>query len=48
MSSQGYDVLNNTTFDTTVLNTIDFTIQWGTAKLEDQIKSTIFNFNKIF
>ena len=48
ISTQAYDVLNNTTFDTTILNTLDITAQWGTAKIQDQIYSTIFNLNKVF
>ncbi len=43
-----FDVLNNTTFDTTIQNTLDITATWGQAKVQDSIHSTVFNLNKIF
>lgn len=46
--SQAFDVLNNTTFDTTIQNTLDITATWGQAKTQDSIYSTVCNFNKIF
>lgn len=46
--SHAYDVLNNTTFDTTIQNTLDITATWGQAKTQDSIYSTVCNLNKIF
>lgn len=46
--SQAFDVLNNTTFDTTIQNTLDITATWGQAKTQDSIYSTVCNLNKIF
>lgn len=44
----GFDVTNNTTFNTTIQNTLDITAQWGQTKVQDSINSTFFNLNKIF
>ena len=46
--SQAFDVLNNTTFNTTILNTLDITAQWGQVSAIDSIYSTVLNLNKIF
>lgn len=46
--SQAFDVLNNTTFNTTILNTLDITAQWGQLSASDSIYSTVLNLNKIF
>jgi hypothetical protein len=40
--------INNTTFDTTVGNTLDITVEWGTASLGNSISTEIFVLNKIF
>ena len=40
--------LNNTTFDTTILNTLDITAQWNTNKAGNNIYSDIFVLNKIY
>ena len=39
---------NNTTFDTTVLNTLNITAQWGTANSGDSIYSDICTLNKTY
>ena len=40
--------LNNTTFDTTILNTLDITAQWNTNNAGNNIYSGIFVLNKIY
>jgi hypothetical protein len=40
--------LNNTTFDTTILNTLDITAQWNTNNATNSIYSNIFVLNKIY
>ena len=40
--------LNNTTFDTTILNTLDITAQWNTNNAGNNIYSAIFVLNKIY
>jgi hypothetical protein len=40
--------LNNTTFDTTVINTLDVKVQWGTASVNNSIGTEIFVLNKIY
>jgi hypothetical protein len=49
-SVQGFsfNTVNNTTFDTTVSNTLDITIQWGSTNAGNSIYSDIFVLNKIF
>mgnify|MGYP003603854125 CR=1 FL=1 len=44
----GFSVLNNTTFDTTVNNTLSITAQWNTADPGDSIYSDIFTLNKTY
>ena len=44
----GFNVVNNTTFDTTVSNTLDVTAQWGSASTGNNIYSDIFVLNKIY
>lgn len=39
---------NNTTFDTTILNTLDITAEWNTNNSGNSIYSQIFVLNKIF
>ena len=39
---------NNTTFDTTVLNTLNITAQWGTANSGDSIYTNICTLNKTY
>jgi len=44
----GFNLLNNTTFDTTILNTLDITAQWQTANVGNSIYSDLFVLNKIY
>ena len=43
-----FNVVNDTTFDTTINNTLDVTVQWGSANDGNSIYSDIFILNKIF
>ena len=43
-----FNVVNNTTFDTTISNTLDVTIQWGAASAANTIYSDIFILNKTY
>jgi hypothetical protein len=43
-----FNTVNNTTFDTTVSNTLQITIQWGAANVANSIYSDIFVLNKIY
>jgi len=43
-----FNVVNNTTFDTTIANTLDVTAQWGAASASNSIYSDIFVLNKIY
>jgi hypothetical protein len=49
-SLQGFafNVVNNTTFDTTINNTLDITVQWGSNNAGNSIYSDIFVLNKTF
>ena len=40
--------LNNTTFDTTILNTLNITAQWNTNNAGNSIYSDIFILNKVY
>lgn len=44
----GFNVVNNTTFDTTVSNTLDITVEWGSASTGNNIYSDIFILNKTY
>lgn len=44
----GFNVVNNTTFDTTISNILDVTAQWGTASTGNNIYSDIFILNKTY
>jgi len=44
----GFNVVNNTTFNTTVSNTLDVTAQWGSANAGNNIYSDIFVLNKTY
>ena len=44
----GFNSVNNTTFDTTISNTLNVTAQWGTASTGNNIYSDIFVLNKIY
>ncbi len=43
-----FNNINNTTFDTTVSNTLDVTVQWGSTNASNSIYSDIFILNKIY
>lgn len=47
---EGYNstIINTTTFDTTSTNTLDVTIQWGTADALNSIYSEYFTLNKVY
>jgi hypothetical protein len=49
-SVQGFafNVVNNTTFDTTVSNILNVTVQWGSANAGNSIYSDIFILNKTY
>lgn len=40
--------INNTTFDTTIANTLNITAQWGNASLQNSIYTDILNLYKIY
>ena len=44
----GFNTVNTTTFDTTISNTLDITVQWGTASTGNNIYSDIFILNKTY
>ena len=44
----GFNTVNNTTFDTTVSNTLDITVQWGSTAAGNDIYSDVFILNKTF
>lgn len=44
----GFNTLNNTTFDTTILNTLDITAQWQTSNEGNSINSDFFVLNKTY
>ena len=44
----GFNVVNSTTFDTTVSNILNVTAQWGAASTGNNIYSDIFILNKIY
>jgi hypothetical protein len=44
----GFNTVNNTTFDTTINNTLDVTVQWGSNNAGNSIYSDIFILNKTF
>jgi hypothetical protein len=43
-----FNTLNNTTFDTTISNTLGVTVEWGAANIANTIYSDIFVLNKIY
>jgi hypothetical protein len=47
---EGYPLseINNTTFDTTIINTLSVNVQWNTANVGNQIFSRNFTLTKIF
>ena len=44
----GFNVINNTTFNTTISNTLDVTVEWGAASTGNNIYSDIFILNKTY
>jgi hypothetical protein len=44
----GFNTVNTTTFDTTISNTLDITVEWGTASTGNNIYSDIFILNKTY
>jgi hypothetical protein len=44
----GFNVVNNTTFSTTINNTLDVTVQWGSNNAGNNIYSDIFILNKTY
>ena len=46
--SDGFFNLNNTTFDTTVSNTLNVTAQWNTGNPINQIQTEMFNLYRIY
>jgi len=49
-STQGFafNVVNNTTFDTTISNVLDVTVQWGSANVGNNIYSDVFVLSKTY
>jgi hypothetical protein len=43
-----FSIINNTTFDTTINNTLNITAEWGVANVANSIYSEIFVLNKIY
>jgi hypothetical protein len=43
-----FNNINNTTFNTTIANTLDITVQWGAANVANNIYSDIFILNKTY
>jgi hypothetical protein len=44
----GFNTINNTSFDTSILNVLDITAQWQTADVGNSIHSDFFVLNKIY
>jgi hypothetical protein len=44
----GFELNNNTTFDTTISNTLDITVEWGSNNANNSIKSQTLILNKIY
>jgi len=49
-ATQGFafNTINNTTFDTTISNTLDVTVQWGSNDVGNSIYSDVFVLNKTY
>ena len=45
---QNFSIVNNSTFDTTILNTLNITAQWNTNNAGNTIYSELFILNKIY
>jgi hypothetical protein len=48
ISGFGFELNNNTTFDTTTSNTLDITVEWGSNNANNSIKSQTLVLNKIY
>jgi len=50
LAYEGYPLseINNTTFDTTIINTLSVNVQWNTTNAGNQILSRNFTLNKIY
>jgi hypothetical protein len=46
--SFGFNTINNTNFDTTIINTLDITAQWQSASNSNSIHSDFFVLNKVY
>lgn len=46
--SIGFRTLNNSTFDTTISNTLDVVVQWGEADIGNSIYSELFNLHRLY
>lgn len=44
----GFEFINNTTFDTTISNVLDITVEWNNANNGNSIKSQIFTITKTY
>ena len=44
----GFNNVNNTTFDTTISNTLDITVQWSSSSIDNSIYSDVFVLTKTF
>lgn len=45
---ENFSIVNNTTFNTAIINTLDITAQWNTNNAGNTIYSEIFTLNKIY
>lgn len=45
---ENFSIVNNTTFDTTIINNLDVTAQWNTNNAGNTIYSELFILNKIY
>ena len=43
-----FNTVNDTTFDTTISNTLDMTVEWGSTSTLNSMYSDIFVLNKIY
>jgi hypothetical protein len=48
IQSFGMNTINSTTFDTTVSNTLNVTVQWGSNNAGNSIYTDVFVLNKIY
>jgi len=44
----GFNTINNTTFDTTISNTLDVTVQWSSSNVGNSIYSDTFVLHKVY